>query len=194
LSSRQLSAAAENIAAAHFAMYGFDLLEQGPRARSVHGLGVANPSGMMKVTVCGSFRGFWELVDPSAGAPARTPADSHRVVDRWLDRQGKQSAFCLVQFEGADLKCMPRLYLATAAEIAAKLHAGVEQLGDTALYEQYEREDATGRHIVETLPAHWQFSEQRVAQLMATEPNPMPAAPFAGVASASGPLPQPAFA
>jgi hypothetical protein len=99
----------------------------------------------------------------------RTVADYHRAVDRWLRHQGPKVMFCLVQIDSADLRCMPRLYLATAAEIASRLHASIDQLGDTALYEQYEVQDAQGRNTVETLPAEWQFSEQRIAQLMANE-------------------------
>ena len=63
LSSRQLSAAAENIAAAQFSLYGFDVLEQAGRARFVYDLGVAKSGGMMKVMVHGSLDGFWELVE-----------------------------------------------------------------------------------------------------------------------------------
>jgi hypothetical protein len=174
-SSRQLSTAAENVASAQFAMYGFNVLEQGPRARYFHDLGVANSSRMMRVTVYGSFGGFWKLVDLFAGHATqdRTGAGYHRAIDRWLKRQGRRVTFCLVQFESTDVTCVPRLYLATAAEIAARLHASVEQLGDTALYEQYEVEDDRGRHTVETLPSHWQFSEQRIAELMANEARPL---------------------
>jgi hypothetical protein len=49
----------------------------------------------------------------------------------------------------------------------------VEQLGDPALYEQYEVQDGSGRHFVETLPAQWQFREQRIAELMAHETKPL---------------------
>ena len=64
LSSRQVSAAAENIAAAQFSLYGFDVLEQAGQARFVYDLGVAKSGGMMKVMVHGSLDGLWELVEP----------------------------------------------------------------------------------------------------------------------------------
>jgi len=166
LSARQISSAAENIAAAQFAMYGFDVLEQGNRARYFYDLGVANAGGMLKVTVHGSFRGFWKLVDPSVNKSPSTPAAYHKAIDRWIERQGGRVTYCLVQFDSSDLTSMPRIYLATAAEIAARLHQSVEMLGDTALYEQFEVEDASGRHTVETLPAHWRFSQSRIAELM----------------------------
>ena len=166
LSSRQLSAAAENIVAAQFSIHGFDVLEQGGRARHFYDLGVANSGGMLKVTVHGSLRGFWNLVDPYKTATNFSPAELHRVIDRWLERQGARVTFCLVQFEHPDLKMMPRLYLATAAEIAARLHESVNTLGDTALYEEYEIQDGSGRNSVERLPARWRFSQERIAELM----------------------------
>lgn len=173
LSTRQVSAAAENIAAAQFSMYGFDVLEHGRQARHFYDLGVANAGGMLKVTVHGSLRGFWNLVDPYKTASNFSPAELHRVIDRWLDRQGARVTFCLVQFEHADLKMMPRLYLATAAEIAARLHESVDTLGDTALYEEYEIADGSGRHSVERLPARWHFSQERIAELMES-PDALP--------------------
>jgi hypothetical protein len=168
LTTRQVSTAAESIAAAQFAMHGFDVLEHGGHTRQFYDLGVANAGGMMKLTVHGSLRGFWNLVDPYLykGADGRTAADYHRAINRWLERQGNKVTFCLVQFELADLSRMPRIYLATAADIAARLHESVETLGDTALYEEYEVEDGEGRHTVETLPAQWRFSQQRIAELM----------------------------
>lgn len=167
LSSRRLSAAAENIAAAQFAIYGFDVLEQGAQARYVHGLAVANADGMMKLVVHGSIRGFWNLVDPFLDRSApRSPAQCHKAIDRWLDRQSASLTYCLVQFESSDLTSMPRVYLASAGEIAGRLHASVELLGDTALYEQFEVEDGSGRHVIEALPAEWRFSQERVAELM----------------------------
>jgi len=166
LSTRQISTAAENIAAAQFAMYGFDVLEQGNRARYFYGLGVANAGGMLKVTVHGSFRGFWNLVDPNLNKSAAAGPACHKTIDRWINRQGGHVTYCLVQFDSSDLTSMPRIYLASAADIAARLHESVEMLGDTALYEQFEVEDGSGRHTVETLPAHWRFSQTRIAELM----------------------------
>ena len=168
LSSRQVSAAAENIAAAQFAMHGFDVLEQGGQTHYFYDLCVANSGGLLKVTVHGSLRGFWNLVDAYLynGGQTRVRADYHRAIDRWLERQGAKVTHCLVQLEPADLTHMPRIYLATSTEIAARLHECVEILGDAALYEEFEVEDSNGRHRVETLPARWRFSQQRIAELM----------------------------
>jgi hypothetical protein len=141
VSTRQLSTAAENIAAAQFAMHGFDVLEKGNQARFFYDLGVANAGGMLKITVHGSFRGFWNLVGPYLDKTVSAAIACHKAIDRWLDRQGIRVTYCLVQFDSADLTSMPRLYLASAADIATRLHQSVDMLGDTALYEQFEVED-----------------------------------------------------
>ena len=169
LSTRQVSIAAENIAAAQFALCGFDVLEQARRARFFYDLGVAKSGGMIKVSVHGSLHGFWDLVDPylPKNSLKGARADYHRAIDQWLERHSTSVVCCLVKFESSDLAGMPRMYLASAAEVADKLHQSTEELGDTALYEQYELTDAAGRHSVETLPAHWRFSQARIAELMA---------------------------
>ena len=169
LSSRQLSAAAENIAAAQFSLYGFDVLEQAGRARFVYDLGVAKAGGMIKVLVHGSLDGLWDLVEPYLERTPQmktTKADCHHAVDRWLEHHGRRIACCLVKFESADLHQMPRLYLASAAEIAEKLHEIVEQAGATALREDYEVTDVYGARRIESLPAKWRFSQTRIAELM----------------------------
>jgi hypothetical protein len=169
LSSRQVSAAAENIAAAQFSLYGFDVLEQAGQARFVYDLGVAKSGGMIKVLVHGSLDGFWDLVEPYLERTPQTKttrADYHRAIDRWLEHHGRRIACCLVKFESAELHQMPRLYLASAAEIAEKLHEIAEQAGATALCEEYEVSDAYGARRIESLPAKWRFSQTRIAELM----------------------------
>ncbi len=169
VSARQLSIAAENIAAAQFALHGFDVLEHAGRGRILYDLGVAKYDGMLKVAVHGSLDGFWNLVDPYLDMPANgrvTRADYHRAIDRWLERHSNHITCCLVQFASSDLTGMPRIYLASAEEVAQRLHGSTEKLGDSALYEQYEITDEAGAHSVEQLPSDWLFSAQRIAELM----------------------------
>jgi len=169
LSSRQLSAAAENIAAAQFSLYGFDVLEQAVQARFVYDLGVAKSGGMMKVMVHGGLDGFWELVEPYLERTPRltpTKADYHRAIDLWVEHQDSRVACCLVKFESADLLNVPRLYLASAAEVAEKLHEIAENVGASVLCEEYEMTDAQGERRTQSLPAKWRFSQTRIAELM----------------------------
>jgi hypothetical protein len=166
LSARQVSTAAENLAAAQFSLYGFDVLENSGRARFVYDLGVAKSGGMIKVMVHGSLDGFWDLVEPYLDRVPATKADYHRAIALWLDQRGRGVVCCLVKFESHDLCRSPRIYLASAAEIAEKLLDIVENVGVPALCEEYQVVDACGSRRVESLPEKWRFSETRIADLM----------------------------
>jgi len=169
LSTRQVSTAAENIAAAQFSLYGFDVLEQASRAQFVYDLGVATSGGMMKVMVHGTLDGFWDLVEPYLDLIPRrkaSMADYHRAIDLWLEHHGRRVACCLVKFESPDLDRMPRIYLASAAEIAEKLHEITNHMGASSLCEEYEVTDSFGARRVESLPSKWRFSQARIAELM----------------------------
>lgn len=169
LSHRQISVAAQNIAASQFALYGFDVLEQGGHAKSAYDLGVANSGGMMKVSVQASVDGFWSLVDRYVDQTMHLHAsrtDYHRAIELWVDHHSSRVSCCLVQFESANLNGMPRIYLASALEIAEKLHENTERLGDPALYEEYEITDAEGTHGIERLPSAWRLSLERIEKLM----------------------------
>ena len=166
LSARQVSAAAENLAAAQFSLYGFDVLEHSGLARFVYDLGVAKSGGMMKVMVHGSLDGFWDLVEPYLDRGSATKADYHRAISLWLENHGRRVACCLVKFESADLRQAPGIYLASAAEIAERLHDIVEHVGVSALCEEYAIVDTHGSRRIESLPEKWRFSQTRVADLM----------------------------
>ena len=61
---------------------------------------------------------------------------------------------------------MPRIYLASAAEIAEKLHEITDHVGASSLCEEYEVTDTYGARRVESLPSKWRFSQARIAELM----------------------------
>src|SRR3954454_4860029 len=88
LSAQQVSAAAENLAAAQFSLYGFDVLEHSGCARFVYDLGVAKSGGMMKVMVHGSLDGFWDLVEPYLDRALPTRSGYHRAISLWLENHG----------------------------------------------------------------------------------------------------------
>jgi hypothetical protein len=165
LSSSQISVAAESIVAAQFALSGFDVLEKPGRARSFHDLGVARSGGMLKLSVHASFNGFWDLADPYLDRPLCNKVsaeDYHRAIDLWREHHNSQVKCCLVEFEAAALNAMPRIYLATAAEVAAALHQKIDQLTCDEL-------GPLGLDIVhraQSLPPTWRFSQERIAELM----------------------------
>ena len=177
LSTRQVSAAAENLAAAQFSLFGFDVLEQASRARFVYDLGVARSGGMMKVMVHGSLDGFWDLVEAYLErAPHRntTTADYHLAITRWVEHHGPRVVCCLVKFDSPDLRQMARIYLASAAEIAEKLHEITDHFGGPALCEEYEVVDIDGARRVESLPEKWRFSQARITELMRSPDSEKP--------------------
>jgi len=73
---------------------------------------------------------------------------------------------CLIKFDSPDLRQMPRIYLATAAEIAEKLHEITDYFGGPALCEEYQVVDIYGARRIQSLPEKWRFSQPRIAELM----------------------------
>jgi hypothetical protein len=74
-----------------------------------------------------------------------------------------------VQFQGAGLDELPRIYVATPAEIADRLRTARGGLGDTILWENHTRgPKAAGAGDVEKLPDAWRLSEARMNALLAS--------------------------
>jgi len=72
-----------------------------------------------------------------------------------------------VQFEGVSLNQLPRIYLATPADIARRMRETVERRGEPVLFEQYDwtcRE--TDLTAIEALPSSWVFSMDRIHELL----------------------------
>jgi hypothetical protein len=165
LSSSQISVAAEAFAAAQFALSGFDVLEQAGRSRHVFDLAVARSGGMLRLSVHASFNGFWDLVDRYLNTSKRadaTIADYHRAIKTWFEHQSSRVTCCLVQFEPADLHRMPRLYLASPAEVAMRLHEKIDRLST----EELDTSGIDMVHRLEGMPQSWRFSQTRIAELM----------------------------
>jgi hypothetical protein len=165
LSSSQISVAAESIVTAQFALAGFDVLEQPGRARPFYDLGVARAGGMMKISVHASFNGFWDLADRYMDGTRRdraTADDYHRAIEQWRARHNSQVKCCLVEFERVALNQIPRIYLATAGEVASALHERIDQL----TCEELGPLGLDVAHRAQGMPAAWRFSQERIAEVM----------------------------
>ncbi len=163
---RQVSVAAQKIAAAQFSLFGFDVLEQTGTSRFSYDLGVARSGGMMKVVVHGSLDGFWDLIEPYLDRSSAQIPDYHRAIDLWLERHSSHITCCLVQFDSTqfnstDFQLAPRTYLASATEVAKRLHQGTDRLIGAPMALRNAVVD-----VHESLPARWRFSEERIAELM----------------------------
>lgn len=165
LSSSQIATAAKSFAAAQFALSGFDVLEQATsQSRFYYDLCVARTGGMMKVSIHASLNGFWDLVDHymKSSSASATAAEYHRAIDHWLEHHSEAVTCCLVEFESNDLRRVPQTYLASPAEVAAKLHEKIDQLS----HADFVPRGLDVVHRMETLPQSWLFSQRRISELM----------------------------
>jgi hypothetical protein len=161
--SWHVAVAAETIAAALFARCGYDVSVQYAANQPEYDLIVARADRHLKISVKGSKDGGWGLCQ---GYLEKGKADYHAAIDKWLARHNPGTIFCFVQFDGVELCQMPRVYLATPAEVARRLHETANNRGDTTLFEQHtwgSRAVAAG--TTERIPTDWSFSKERVQAL-----------------------------
>ena len=111
VTSWHVGVAAEAIAAAQFARCGLDVSVQYGANQPEYDLMVASGEQILRVSVKGSITGSWGLTQSYLKG-----ADYHGAVDAWLSRHKSRTIFCFVQFHGAGLTEMPRLYLAGACQ------------------------------------------------------------------------------
>jgi Holliday junction resolvase-like predicted endonuclease len=163
-SSHNIGIAAEAIAAAQFARCGVDVSVQYGANQPEYDLIVAKGDNLLKVSVKGSQDGSWGLTQSYL---KKQTADYHGAVDRWLMRHGQRTIFCLVQFREVPLNALPRIYLASPAEIAQRLRETAKGRGDSILYEKHSwgpRAHAAG--TTEEIPQSWRFSVERIEEMM----------------------------
>jgi hypothetical protein len=155
--------AAEAFAAGLFARCGYDVSVQYGANQPEYDLAIIRGEQMLKVSVKGSQDGGWGLTQSYL-----ENANYQRAIDLWEARHKPRTALCLVQFDGVPLMGMPRVYLATPAEIAIHMKASAKGRGDTILEERKvwgPRSQAAG--TIDEIPASWHFSPQAVERLMA---------------------------
>jgi hypothetical protein len=164
-SKYQVGVAAEAFTAALFARLGYDVSVQYGANQPEYDLVVGKGDRILKVSVKGSQDGSWGLTQ---GFLTKGQADYHEAVDRWLAKHGLKTIFCLVQFQSVELMGMPRVYLATPLEIAARLKATSNNNGGTILHEDKTwTTRAKGAGTTDKVPEAWMFSKERVEELFA---------------------------
>jgi Holliday junction resolvase-like predicted endonuclease len=164
--SYHIGVAAEAIAAAQFARCGFDVSVQYGANQPEYDLIVAKRDRLLKVSVKGSQDGSWGLTQSYL-----KQADYHGAIQDWLTRHGSTTVFCFVQFKNVGLDALPRLYLASPADVAQRLRETAKGRGDTILYEQHAwGARAAGAGTTERLPDNWRFSIERIEELLAPKP------------------------
>lgn len=162
LRSFHIAVAAEAFAAAQFARCGCDVSVQYGADQPEYDLIVAKDDLMLKVSVKGSQDGSWGLTQSYLAN-----ADYHGAIDTWLQRHGARTVFCFVQFKGAALHEMPRMYLARPVDVASRLRESAAGRGDTILYEKHVwGPRARGHGTIEETPPAWRLTEARVDELL----------------------------
>lgn len=169
LAPRHVGVAAEAFAAGQFARYGYDVSVQYGANQPEYDLIVAKEDRLMKISVKGSKGLGWGLTQsylPKATKLSNKKADYHGAIDLWLKRHGSRTVFCFVQFGGVPLDGLPRMYLATPAEVARRLRETAGGRGDSILHEELtwtSRSKAAG--TTEKLPSNWVFTRERINEL-----------------------------
>ena len=136
-----MSVGAEGIAAAQFARCGFDVLVQAGRDKPWYDLVVTKAGNLLKVSVKASDNGEWALPSGFIRRVAETNGmrvDCLSAIDMWRSGYGSRTVVCLIQFEGAAIHELPRVYLASPDEIAANMREVAARTGRCTLLEMYE--------------------------------------------------------
>jgi Holliday junction resolvase-like predicted endonuclease len=162
VSSWHVAVAAEAFAAAIFARCGLDVSVQYGADQPEYDLIVGKGERLLKVSVKGSQNGAWGLAQSYL-----QNADYHTAVDLWLKRHKPRTVLCFVQFKDVPLDRLPRVYLATPAEVAQRLHDTAGGKGGCVLQESHtwtQRSRSPG--IADQIPETWRFRPERVEELL----------------------------
>lgn len=167
--SWQINIAAEGIAAAQFARCGFDVSVQYGADKPAYDLVVTKADSLLKVSVKGSHDGVWNLTQSyirRAAELSGKKADYYGAIDLWLDHHAPRTICCLVQFYAVEINQLPRIYLATPKEVAARLRETAEGRGDSVLYEGLHWDNIQDPRGIDPLPTRWRFSPERIQELL----------------------------
>lgn len=162
VSSWHIGVAAEAFAAAQFARYGYNVSVQYGANQPEYDLIAAQGDKMLKISVKGSQDGGWGLTQNYK----KVDCSYYDAIDKWLDAHGNKTIFCLVQFMNVDENDMPRMYLATPAEIAKELKNARAGNGETVLREYHKwGKNAIAQGTEDIIPNEWVFTAQRAKEM-----------------------------
>lgn len=164
MTSWHVSVAAEAFAAAQFARFRYDVSVQYGANQPEYDLIAVSGEKMLKISVKGSQDGGWGLTQSY-----KKGCDYHEAIQKWLNSHHKKTIFCLVQFKGVEDHEMPRMYLASPAEIADVMNASAGGRGETVLREYHQwGPRAAGSGTVDRIPDEWKFTAERAKYMFET--------------------------
>lgn len=162
ITSWHIGIAAEAFSAGLFARCGYDVSVQYGANQPEYDLMITKNDKMMKVSVKGSQDGSWGLTQSYI-----KDAKYHDAIDKWLNKHGNKTIFCLVQYLNVGVNEMPRIYLALPSEIAYVLKSSANGRGETILYEYHEwGKRAFGYGTIDKILDSWVFSINRIEELL----------------------------
>ena len=162
INSWHVSVAAESLVACLFARIGYDVSAQYGANQSEYDLMIVRGDRLTKVSVKGSKNGSWGLTQKYL-----KNADYHDAISKWKAAHSSKVIFALVQFQNVSLDQLPRVYMATPAEIANRFRETARGRCDTILYEHKSwGVKARGARTIEEVPTIWRFSEERIEHLI----------------------------
>lgn len=153
--------AAEAYAAGAFAHAGCDVLVQYGANQPEYDFVAVRDDRSIRVSVKGSQDGGWGLIQNF-----KAGRDYHAAADEWARSQSHEVVYCLIQFHGVELGQLPRIYLATVADIVDRHKESRSGHGSTILYEDYTYSRGIAKGIRDAIPTAWRFSEGRLAQFL----------------------------
>lgn len=165
MNKHQVGVAAEAFAAGVFAQAGLSVFVQYGANQPGYDLVVTNEEDKaadgiktIHVSVKGSSDGGWKLAAPEVGIPV---ADA---LKSWQE-SNQGYVFCFVQFEEVSLGAMPRIYLATAEEVAdcLKTHHFGAMTG--VLIEEWTRVSGPHKGKTQKMPDAWMVSKDRINEM-----------------------------
>ena len=161
MNSWHVGVAAEAMAAAQFARYGFDVSVQYGADQPEYDLIASRGDDMLKVSVKGSKDGAWGLTQKY-----KKGNTYHEAIEKWLEKHHKKTIFCLVQFENVGDLQLPKMYLATPYEIAEVLRNERGGCGDTILYMEHTwGPTAQAYGTTDKTPDEWLFTKERADEM-----------------------------
>ena len=164
VSSWHIGVSAEAFTAAQFARYGFEPLVQYGANQPEYDLIVAKGDKMLKISGKGSQDGGWGLTQSY-----KKNRDYHEAASEWLKVHGQKTIFCLVQFKNVNDDELPRMYLASPAEIVQALNNSRAGNGETVLREYHRWGDkAIAPGTVDKIPNEWRFTKERAEYMFNT--------------------------
>jgi Holliday junction resolvase-like predicted endonuclease len=160
-SSWQVSIAAESAVAMVLARSGWNVSVQYGANQPEYDLLAEQNGSVLRISVKGSQDGSWGLTQSLLAN-----ANYQAAADAWLARHSARTIYAFAQFKCVSVVSAPRIYFASAAEVAERLKQTAKGRGDTILYEKKiwgGRAFAAG--TVDEIPNTWVFSSERILQL-----------------------------